>query len=203
MVLRVPIVQLAFERGKFGMDSVLLTSGPLLFFAAALTALALEIILMRFYFSAQDTLSPAIVGVICVVVHVSLVLALKGTMLHCSIALATAVSKSLKVLILFLLLKRKLGDLRLAENTVFGLKTLAAAAAMALAVHFTHAAMVHVLPVPAHGTKWLAAGLLACRIGVAASAGLVVFGAVALVMRVREARMVWSRAREWVGARLA
>ena len=81
MVLRVPVVQLAFQRGKFEMPSVLLTAGPLLFFAAALTALALEIILMRFYFSAQDTLSPAIVGVICVVLHVGLVITFKGPIL--------------------------------------------------------------------------------------------------------------------------
>lgn len=203
MVLRVPIVQLAYERGKFGMDSVALTAGPLLFFAAALTALALEIILMRFYFSTQDTLSPAIVGVVCVVVHVGLVLMLKDTMQHRSIALATAVSKSLKVVLLFLLLKPKLGSLRFAENLGFGVRALAAAAVMALTIYGTDAAMVHVLPVAVGIAKWKAAALLACRIGVAAAAGLVVFGASILMLRIHEAQMVWRHAREWIGAKLA
>jgi putative peptidoglycan lipid II flippase len=195
IVLRVPIVQLAFERGQFGMSSVLLTSGPLLFFAAALTSLALEIILMRFFFSAQDTLTPAIVGVACVVVHVGVVIVLQGSLQHRSIALATLVSKTLKVLILYILLKPKLGDLRLGGNLVFGLKLLTAAAGMALVVHGVHTGMLHALPPSPGGARWLAAGLIAVRLSVASAAGLCVFALGALVLRVREAQALWAHVR--------
>jgi putative peptidoglycan lipid II flippase len=195
MVLRVPVVQLIYERGKFEMSSVWLTSGPLLFFAAALTALALEIILMRFYFSAQDTLSPAIVGVVCVVVHVGLVIALKDSLQHRGIAVATLVSKSLKVLVLYLLLKPKLGDLRLGENTGFGLKVLAAAAAMGLTVYLIHRGMLHVLPPPPRGGTLFGAGLLACRIGLASLGGLAVFGGMVVALRVQETQALWRLVR--------
>ena len=194
MVLRVPVVQLAFGRGKFGAESVLLTAGPLLFFAAALTALALEIILMRFYFSAQDTMTPAVVGVICVVVHVGLVITLQGSMQHRSIALATAISKTLKVAILFVLLKRQLGDLRLKENLVFGVKMLVAGGAMALVVYGAYAALAHGLPTPAGGGKLLTAGLLGFRLALAGGLGVVVFAALVLVLRVREAQALWAYA---------
>ncbi len=192
IVLRVPVVQLMFQRGKFEMASVLLTAGPLLYFAAALTALALEIILMRFYFSAQDTLSPAIVGVVCVVVHVGMVVTLQETMQHRSIALATFVSKSLKVAILYVLLKPKLGDLRLGENAAFALKVLVAAAGMAVTVYVAHKAMLHVLPAPAGARGLLAAGYHACRIGTASAAGFLVFGGAALALRVRETQALWA-----------
>ncbi len=192
MVLRVPVVQLAFERGKFGMDSVALTAGPLLYFAAALTALALEIILMRFYFSAQDTMTPAVVGVLCVIVHVGLVITLQGSMQHRSIALATAVSKTLKVAILFFLLKRHLGDLRLGENLAFGAKMVAAAIAMAFIVHASYAALAHGFPTPAAAGKMVTAGFLAMRLAVAAGFGLVAFVGLALALRVREALAMWA-----------
>jgi putative peptidoglycan lipid II flippase len=188
IVLRMPVVQLAFERGKFGMGSVLLTSGPLLYFAAALTALALEIILMRFFFSAQDTLTPAIVGVVCVVLHVGVVIALKDVMQHRSIALATLISKTAKVVVLYLLLKPKLGDLRLGENFVFGLKLLVAAVGMALVIRATHTGLLHALPPSAEGARWMATVLIAIRIGVASAAGLVVFALGILLLRVREAQ---------------
>jgi len=192
MVLRVPVVQLFFQRGKFGMESVLLTAGPLLYFAAALTALALEIILMRFYFSAQDTMTPAVVGVLCVVVHVGLVITLQGSMQHRSIALATAVSKTLKVAILFFLLKRHLGDLRLGENLAFGVKVVVAAIAMALAVHGVHAGLLHVLPTPMGGGKLLTAGYLGFRVALASGCGFVAFAALALALQVREAQALWT-----------
>lgn len=195
MVLRVPVVQLAFQRGKFGMDSVLLTSGPLLYFAAALTALALEIILMRFYFSAQDTMSPAVVGVICVVVHIGLVITLKDVMQHRSIAVATLVSKSLKVLVLYLLLKPKLGDLRVHENLVFGVKLLVAACGMALAAHYAYAGMLHALPLPTGGEKWLATGYLGCRLVVAVVGGFALFAGIAMTLRVPEAQLLWKHIR--------
>jgi putative peptidoglycan lipid II flippase len=192
MILRVPVVQLVFERGKFGMDSVLLTAGPLLFFAAALTSLALEIILMRFYFSAQDTLSPAIVGVVCVFVHVGIVVALHNSMQHSSIALATLVSKTAKVLVLYLLLKPKLGDLRIGENIVFGLRLLLAAAGMAIVVQSVHAGLLHVLPPVAGGTRWIASGLIAARIGIASMAGLLVFAGAVIAMRMPEVQAMRS-----------
>jgi putative peptidoglycan lipid II flippase len=199
MVLRVPVVQLAFQRGRFEMSSVLLTAGPLLFFAAALTALALEIILMRFYFASQDTLTPAIVGVACVVVHVGLVVTFKDTMEHRSIALAAAVSKSLKVVILYFLLKSKLGDLRLGENLVFGLKTLTAAGGMALAVYLVDREALHLLPASAGMGKLAATGLLAFRLGAASAAGFIVFGGIAMALRVREMHLLWTFARQKLG----
>jgi putative peptidoglycan lipid II flippase len=195
MILRVPVVQFFYERGKFSMDSVLLTAGPLLFFAAALTVLALEIILMRFFFSAQDTLSPAIVGIACVVVHVGVVVALQNSMQHRSIALATLISKTTKVLVLYLLLKPKLGDLRLIENLVFGLRLLLAAAGMAIVIHSVHAGLLHALPPAAGGTRWIASGLIAARIGIASMAGLLVFTGAVIALRVPEVQAMWRFAR--------
>jgi putative peptidoglycan lipid II flippase len=147
---------------------------------------------MRFYFSAQDTLSPAIVGVVCVFVHVGIVVALHNSMQHSSIALATLVSKTAKVLVLYLLLKPKLGDLRIGENIVFGLRLLLAAAGMAIVVQSVHAGLLHVLPPVAGGTRGIASGLIAARIGIASMAGLLVFSGAVIAMRMPEVQAMRS-----------
>jgi peptidoglycan biosynthesis protein MviN/MurJ (putative lipid II flippase) len=120
---------------------------------------------------------------------------LKDGLQHRGIAIATLVSKSLKVLVLYILLKPKLGDLRLGENAVFAVKVLAAAAAMGLTVWLIHRGMLHVLPPPPRGGTLFGAGLLACRIGLASLGGLAVFGGMVVALRVQETQALWRLVR--------
>src|ERR1017187_6281808 len=105
VMLRTPLVQLVFQRGKFDMDFVVLTTGPLLYYSIGLTFFAVEIILIKFYFSLKDTLTPTLVGVACVAIHVGVVLTFRDTMQHQSMALAATVSKGVKVILLLALLR--------------------------------------------------------------------------------------------------
>lgn len=189
MLLRSPVLRLVFERGQFGMDSVLLTSGPLFFFAMGLTAFAVEIILMRFYLSAKDTMTPILVGMGCVGVHLAVVLLLRAAMAHSSIALANTVSKTVKVAILFVLLRRKIPHLDLRRNLLFAVKTASAALLMGVVV-FVAGRLV--FPhVPDAGAGALARTLgLAAGLGAAGLAGLCVYAAAALLCRQEEARIV-------------
>ena len=190
IVLGRPIIQLAFERGQFTPESVTLTAGPFFYYALGLTWFALEIILMRFYFAMKDTWTPAWVGLGCVLLHVAIILATRGAMLHQSVALAAALSKCVKVILLFILLKPMLSSLQLRENALFAVKTLVAAACMAVAVHFVYGAVSSAVPVPAGAGKMLTAGYLGGQIGVAVGAGLAVFAGIALALRTPEAASV-------------
>lgn len=189
-VLRVPFIQLAFQRGQFTMESVMLTSGPMLYFAAGLTFFALEIILMRFFFALKDTWTPAWVGLGCVGVHVALILWLRADMMHSSIAVATAVSKGVKVLILLALLKPLVTSLRFRENLAFLLQTMLAAALLGVTAYLVYAGLSGRFPAPEHGRKLLRAAWLGGEIGVASVAGFAVFAGAAFVMRIREVRFI-------------
>ena len=195
MVLRVPVVQLAFQRGRFEEASVALTAGPVLYYALGLTSFAAEIILMRLYFSMKDTLTPTLVGIAGVVVHVGVVLSLRSAMHHRAMALAATISKTAKVAALYFLLKPKLGDLRLRANAIFVLKTLAAAGAMALVVYGTYAVSRMVLPVPASGGKLLRMAYLATQLGASSAAGIVVFALATLALKIDEARLIGAKLR--------
>lgn len=203
MVLRTPIVQLAFQRGHFDMNSVNLTTGPLLFYALGMSAFALEIIIMRSYFALKDTWTPAWVGVICVAIHVAFILAFKGVMEHSSIPLAATLSKSAKVLILFVLLKPHLTSLRIQENLRFLLKSVAAGAGMAVAVYATYKLAVYGLPLPIGVGKTATALYLAGWLTLASSVGLATFAGLVILLRMQEATLILNFARGFIRKRQA
>jgi len=189
IVLREPLIQLAFQRGRFNAFSVALTAQPLLYYSMGLTSLAMEIILMRFYFSLKDTATPAVVGIAGVVVHVGIVLMLRDAMLHNSIALATTVSKTLKVAALYLLVRNRL-TLTDAGRFRFTAKLCGAAAAMLAAVLLVDSLATHLIP-SSHGAR-PAFLSLAVRLAMVSCSGLVAFCAAAWLLKMEETRLVIS-----------
>lgn len=107
-VLRLPIVQILFEHGKFDEESSRLTIFPLAFYSLGMLAFALEIILMRLYFSMKDTVTPIVVGVCCALLHIGLTMILVKPLSHGGIALALSCAKTVKVGILLFLLRKRL-----------------------------------------------------------------------------------------------
>ena len=190
IVLRTPVVQLIFQRGKFDMESVALTTGPLLYYSTGLVFFAVEIILMRFYFSLKDTLTPTLVGIACVAIHVTVVLTFRSAMQHQSMALAATVSKATKVLLLLFLLRYKTLLLPFRESLTFVAKSLLTAVGMGAVVWLAYRGTSALLPVPPHAGQLVRAAILAVQIGVSSLAGMAAFGALAAAFRMEEAGMV-------------
>lgn len=117
--LRYPVVQMLFERGEFDATSTQLTVTVLTFYSLGLVSFAVDIILLKFYFSMSDTLTPAIMEVITIILHTGIISLFLGIMDHGSIALAFTLSKTMKVLILFRLLKTKMKNIQLTHNLRF------------------------------------------------------------------------------------
>lgn len=193
VLLREPCVRLAFERGEFNADSVALTVQPLFYYGMGLTVFAVEIVLMRFYFAMKDTLTPTIVGILCVAVHVAIIYAFRETMMHASMALAAVGSKSVKIVILGILLRRKLSGVEFGRNAVFLLKTMLAAAAMGVAVYYANAALAGVIPVESAMSTLSRAMRLCLRLGACAVLGATVFAVASTILRVDEANLIWQR----------
>jgi putative peptidoglycan lipid II flippase len=105
-VLREPFVRLLFERGAFTAASTQLTAGPLLFYAFALLPFALEVIVVPFFFARQNTITPVLTDVAAFALNVALIPPLMAAFGLGGIALAAAVAKALKVLLLLFLFGR-------------------------------------------------------------------------------------------------
>lgn len=117
--LRTPVVQLLFERGEFDAASTQLTVLALTFYALGLVSLALDLILTRAYFSLSDTVTPSILEVVTLALHVSIIFLLRDSLGHGSIALAFSLSKTVKVLMLFLWLPKRQVDIQAVQNLRF------------------------------------------------------------------------------------
>jgi putative peptidoglycan lipid II flippase len=203
VLLGTPIVQIAFQRGQFTQDSVALTVAPLTYYSLGLTAFALEIILMRFYFSMKNTLTPTIVGGLCVLVHLGVILLVKDHLQNASMALAATISKGAKVAILFVLMGSFLPTLHWKKNGLFVLKALIAAACMGVALSLTFKGVTAILPHPESIGKFARLLVLATETGVAAGAGMAVFAGMALALRMEESSFILAWVKKRVGTRVS
>jgi len=138
LVLREPFVRLLFERGAFSAASTQLTAGPLFFYALALLPFALEVIVIQFFFARQDTLTPVLADVGAFVLNLVLIPLLMAGLGLGGIALAAAIAKAVKVLVLLAIFGRKVPAFRVVSLGPFALQmvlaSLAATAALLAAL---------------------------------------------------------------------
>jgi putative peptidoglycan lipid II flippase len=107
LLLRVPVVQLLFQRGAFGAEATRQTAWPLLFYTLGLIPMAMEPVLVHFYFAQQDTVTPIVWDVISFVAGVLLMFLLLRPLGVGGVALATATAKAVKVGALMRLVRRR------------------------------------------------------------------------------------------------
>jgi len=194
MVLHQPFIQLLFERAAFTAASTQLTAGPLLFYALAPLPFALEVIVVRFHFARQDTLTPVIADIVAFVLNVALIPPLMAALGLGGIALAAAISRALKVLALLMLFERRVPAFRTGSLGNFaGQMILASLAAVAVLTFL-----------PLNGFRATGQGLvgLAGLLAVGAAAGSGTFFVVAYLLRVEEVFPPWCRCKAWCQARL-
>lgn len=110
MVLGEPITKVLFERGAFTHYSTAITSSALFFYAIGLVACGGIKVLVSAFYSLHDTLTPVRAAVIALVLNVVLNLALMFPLKVGGLALATSVSAGVNFIILYVLLRRRLGD---------------------------------------------------------------------------------------------
>jgi putative peptidoglycan lipid II flippase len=179
MVLRTPFVRLLFERGAFTGESTQLTASPLLFYAVALLPFVLEVVVVKFFFARQDTLTPVLADLAAFVLNIALIPLLMAPLGLGGIALAAAIAKAAKVLSLLVLFER--------QETAFHLRSLAPFAGQMVLASAATAAVLLTFRLIAGGLA--ATGGMASLLAYLAAAGLlggVAFVVVAYLLRVDE-----------------
>ncbi len=184
IVLRVPLVQLVFERGAFGETSTQMVAWALALFALGLPAHSVVEIVVRAFYALHDTRTPVAVGVAAMVLNVVLSLALirvfevVGWMPLGGLALSNSLATTAEMAVLLGLIRRRLDGLegrRLATSLLrIGLASTAMAAA-------------------AEAVAWLLAGSpVWLSAGLAIVAGLGVYAGGSLALGAPEPRAVWG-----------
>lgn len=130
MVLAQPIVSTLLGGRKFDLYSVQLTSRALLFYSIGLFAYGATKVLQSGFFALKDTLTPTKVAGAALLMNVILNGLLMFPLKIAGIALATSISGISTCIILFALLRRRLGDFKVKEIFISFLRILIASLCM-------------------------------------------------------------------------
>ncbi|RLD11398.1 MAG: murein biosynthesis integral membrane protein MurJ [Chloroflexota bacterium] len=180
ILLRQPIIALLYQRGEFTSHSTSLVAWALLWYAAGLVGHSVVEILARAFYALHDTKTPVFVGAGAMTLNVvfsyafAALFASWGWMPRGGLALANSLATALEMVILFFLMRKRLGGIKGGEILQGGLSATLATVGMALALWGW-------LSKFGDSAVWLVAGG-----GVLV--GGVVYAGVILLLRVKEVR---------------
>jgi len=185
LVLAVPIVRLLLQYGVTRPKSTDLVAGILVFFSLGLFSFSTFQLLLRAYYSMQDTRTPALVNIaaVCLNVLVDLLFVLALGMGVRGLALGHATAYTFGSIALFTLIRRRLGGID-GRRILSGLSRTFVAAGVTAAVAWVVARAIG----ESVGTATL--GGRAAQVLGAVAAGILAFMAAALMLRVEEVDVV-------------
>jgi len=187
IIMRGPLVRLVYERGAFDSVAAELTAIALFFFSFGLPALCLREIILRAFYSLQDTMTPMIIGIVTIALNITLILLLVPYLALGGLALATSISVSLSILLLLYYLRKKLDHIGGRILLVTGGKIVLAALVMGIIVYCSYGFMDTIIP---PGTKKDLAILTANTI-----IGGVVYFITVYILRVEELGWLMNKAK--------
>lgn len=177
MLLAAPIVSLIYGGGEFGDFSIGITSRALIFSALGMPGYAVQAVVCRAYFAEQNGRVPLLAGLASIVVNIILCIILIRPLDVAGLALASAAAITVNALLLLIPLGRRGFDLVGKSGAADAAKSVLAALVMAAAV-------------------WGVRALLGASVGklaavlVPVAAGIAVYFAATLLLRIEEAKIV-------------
>ncbi len=137
IALKTPIFNLLLQRGQFDYSATLMTAKALLCYSVGLWAIAGARILVPAFYSLQDTWTPLKIALICLVANVVLngIFIFFTPLKHAGLALATSLSSTLNLILLYWKLNSKLEGIDLRKNAQYLLRILFCSLPMGLAAY--------------------------------------------------------------------
>lgn len=182
IALKVPIVRLLFQQGKFTPEDTQATAYALLFYCLGLFAYSVLQLLNRIFYALQDTLTPVTVGVVTIVVNITLNFLLIKPLGHGGLALAYSLAGFVNMLALLYILRKKIGTIDGKKIFQSFVVTLGISLVMGLAVFQTAQLLVTVVDI---GTKL---GQL-FQVGLSVVVGVLIFGFLVILLRMEEGEL--------------
>lgn len=164
-VIRVPLVRLLFEQGRFTAEDTMATSTVLLFYTAGIFAYGSLQLLNRAFYALQDTRTPVGVAIVTIAANIILNLFLVKVMGAGGLALAYSLAGILNMLLLVVIIGHRVGGLGRYGVGASVARSLVASLLMAALVSLTADVVAGLVDT---GTKAGQAILLAAGVGVGA-----------------------------------
>ncbi|MHB9133270.1 MAG: murein biosynthesis integral membrane protein MurJ [Armatimonadota bacterium] len=217
LILTEPINALLWGGKGYGITDIRAAAFALAFFCLGLVALSMSQLINRAFYSLHDTLTPVIVGVLMVAANIGLALYLIkfSSLSYGGVALSTSITTILSTLILFEILRRKLGGIGGHAIAVTTGKLLLASTMMGVVIYFVASWLAPTSVVggaavwvgPHFPFPWPAPDLaarisdgmgvsrhdLALQIGASGLAGMMVYLLAIWLLRVEELHVISSR----------
>lgn len=185
IVLRYPIVSLVYQGGAFDQRATGLTAVALLFYSVGLAGQAANIILTKAFYSLQDTRTPVKITIFTVFVNLCLSLVLIRSLQHGGLALANSLSFLTGTALFMIHLEKKIAPLKWTGLLKFSLPVLIASGLMAAASYF--------VSIVFSGCLNLSSTFgLAVQVGAAMLAGVAVYVAAGVILRIKEFTSLWT-----------
>lgn len=137
MVLASPIVSTIFSGGRFDAHSAKLTAGAVFFYSIGLFAYGSTKILQSCFFALKDTVTPAKVAGLALILNIVLNSVLMFPLKIGGIALATSISGIVSFSILFNILRKRLADFEANKVLLSFTRTLCASICMGIVCYFS------------------------------------------------------------------
>lgn len=184
-VLATPVIQLIFERGAFTPADTAITANALRLYLIGLPFAAIDLLLVYAFYARQDTLTPALIGVVSLGVYMAVALALQDSLGLYSLMVADSAKHITHALLSGVILHRRLSGLGDQRLWLTVLKTACAAGVMGLVAWGVADAVALAL-----GGRGFLAELL--TVSLSAGAGALVFVGLALALRLEELRWLFT-----------
>ena len=191
-VLATPIVALLYQHGNFDAHDTVQTAMALRYYLLGLTFAAIDLPLVFAFYARKDTLTPALVGVLGVVVYLVVALSLIQPLGMIGLILANSVQLTIHALTMLALFQRRLGGLGGHGIMALAFKTLSASLVMGGMTYLALGGLQSALDASTLVGKLVI-------VGGAGGVGLATYLGMIALLQVEEARlvgeMIWRKVR--------
>ncbi|MFX4262607.1 murein biosynthesis integral membrane protein MurJ [Pelotomaculum propionicicum] len=189
-----PIVNFVYGWGVFDEKAAAMTSAALIFYSVGTVGYASAYLLVRGFYSLQDTRTPLKLSIVQVLINLGLSLLLIGPLQHAGLALASSLSNLAYMVLLMWYLGKKVPGLYQGGLLKFIPAVITAASLMAVVCYVVSGELAGQV----HGKI-----SLIIQIGLSGMAGLGVFVAALFAMRLEEAHVLWRAFKKALAGRRA
>lgn len=127
-----PIVSTLFQRGEFKYVNTVGTANALIFYSLGIWAIVGVRTVTATYYSMQDTKTPVKIAALSMLLNILMSLILMGHMKHSGLAFANSIASGFNFLMLFYLLRKKIGSIGTKKIVKSFFKTLSASLLMGI-----------------------------------------------------------------------
>lgn len=187
IALRFPLLRAVWESGQFKQGDTFILALPFVFYALGLIGFASEMMLNQTFYALTNVWAPTLVGLFTTLLWcagASWGVSLGGGL--AALAATESLAKSVKCVLLWILLRKHLGVVRAKENMLFVVKVLAASAVAALVAYF----LGDLLAPRGEVLGKLGKIKMLGSVAVAGLAGMGVFLTIASLLRIEETRAI-------------